>query len=61
MNERAEKKKQREEDERIADELRIDELLAKMHEGGGIQALTSEEQRFMKRVSAKLRQKRNSK
>jgi stage IV sporulation protein FB len=61
MNERAEKKKQREEDERIADELRIDELLAKMHESGGIQALTSEEQRFMKRVSAKLRQKRNSK
>ena len=36
-------------------------LLAKMHDGGGIQALTSEEQRFMKRVSAKLRQKRNSK
>lgn len=61
MNERAERKKQREEDERIADELRIDELLAKMHDGGGIQALTSEEQRFMKRVSAKLRQKRNSK
>jgi len=61
MNERAEKKKQREEDERLADEQRIDELLAKMHEGGGIQALSSEEQRFMKRVSAKLRQKRNSK
>ncbi|HQR05381.1 MAG TPA: hypothetical protein PLN21_01095 [Gemmatales bacterium] len=61
MNERAEKKKQKEEDERIADEQRVDELLAKMHEGGGIQALSSEEQRFMKRVSAKLRQKRNSK
>lgn len=61
MADRAEKKKQREDEERIADELRIDELLAKMHDGGGIQALTSEEQRFMKRVSAKLRQRRNSK
>lgn len=61
MADRAEKKKQREEDERLADEQRIDELLVKMHDGGGIQALTSEEQRFMKRVSAKLRQRRNSK
>lgn len=61
MAERAEKKRMREEEERLADEQRIDELLAKMHEGGGIQALTSEEQRFMKRVSAKLRQKRNTK
>lgn len=61
LAERAEKKKLREEEERIADEQRIDELLAKMHEQGGIQALSPEEQRFMKRVSAKLRQKRNSK
>lgn len=58
--ERAEKKRLREEEERIADEQRIDELLAKINEGG-IQTLTAEEQRFMKRVSAKLRQKRNSK
>lgn len=61
MTERAEKKKVREEEERLADDQRIDELLAKINDGGGIQALTSEEQRFMKRVSAKLRQKRNSK
>jgi stage IV sporulation protein FB len=61
MAERAEKKRVKEEEERLADEQRVDELLAKINHGGGIQALTSEEQRFMKRVSAKLRQKRNSK
>lgn len=58
--ERNERKRQREEEQRLADEQRVDELLAKMHEGGGIQALTPEEQRFMKRVSAKLRQRKKS-
>lgn len=61
MAERAEKKKQREEEEQLAEDQRIDELLAKINDGGGIQALTSEEQRFMRKASAKLRQKRNSK
>jgi stage IV sporulation protein FB len=56
--ERAEKKRQKEEAERIAEEARVDELLAKMHAGGGLQALTAEEQRFLKKVSAKFREKR---
>jgi Zn-dependent protease len=56
--ERAEKRRQREEAERIAEEARVDELLAKMHAGGGLQALTTEEQRFLKKVSAKFREKR---
>jgi Zn-dependent protease len=57
---RAERRRQREEEERIAEDQRMDTLLAKMAEGGGIQALSSEEQRFMKRVSARLRQKRRN-
>jgi hypothetical protein len=36
----------------------VDELLAKINEQGGIQALTAEEQRFMKKASAKLKQRR---
>jgi Zn-dependent protease len=60
MAERAERKRQRDEEERQAEEQRVDELLAKMHSGGGIQALSSEEQRFMKRVSAKLRQRKKT-
>jgi stage IV sporulation protein FB len=60
MAERAERKRQREEEERLADEARVDELLDKMREGGGLQALTSEEKRFMNQMSAKLRQRKRS-
>jgi stage IV sporulation protein FB len=60
LAERAERKRQREEDERLAEDKRVDDLLAKINAGGGIQALTPEEQRFMKRVSAKLRQRKKT-
>lgn len=58
MTERAERKKQREAEQQAAEDERVDELLAKINEQGGIQALTPEEQRFMKKASAKLKQKR---
>jgi stage IV sporulation protein FB len=58
MAERAERKRVREEEQQAADDQRVDELLAKINEQGGIQALTPEEQRFMKKASAKLKQKR---
>ena len=56
--ERAERRRLRDEAERQAEESRVDELLAKMHTGGGMQALSPEEQRFLKKVSAKFREKR---
>lgn len=56
---RAERRRQREEEERVAEDQRMDELLVKVKEGG-MSALTPEEQRFMKRVGEKLRQKRRN-
>jgi hypothetical protein len=56
---RAEARRQREEKERQEEERRVDELLAKVQQGG-MQSLTEEEQRFLKRVSAKLRNRDRS-
>jgi Zn-dependent protease len=54
LQKRAAKKMQRQQEEREAEERRLDELLDKLHrEGRG--ALTDEEQRFMKRVSDRYR------
>jgi stage IV sporulation protein FB len=51
---RAARKMQREQEEREAEERRLDELLDKLHRQGRA-ALTDEEQRFMKRVSDRYR------
>jgi Zn-dependent protease len=51
---RAAKKAQREQEQREADEKRMDELLQKV-QGQGLQALTDEERRFLQRVSARYR------
>jgi hypothetical protein len=51
---RAAKKAQREQEQREADEKRLDELLEKVQRQG-LQALTDEERRFMQRVSARYR------
>ena len=54
LQRRAARKMQREVEEREAEERRLDELLDKLHrQGRG--ALTDEEQRFMKRVSDRYR------
>lgn len=58
--ERAARKRLREEEERLADEARVDQLLDKMRDGGGLQALNAEEKRFMNRMSEKLRQRKRS-
>lgn len=58
MAERAERKKLREEEQQLADDQRFDDLLVKIKEGG-MQTLTSDEQKFLKRMSAKVREKRN--
>jgi Zn-dependent protease len=50
QQERAAKRMKREEDTRISEERRMDELLEKVQREG-ISALTDEERRFMKRVS----------
>lgn len=56
---RAERRAQQEEERRIADESRLDELLDKVQrEGKG--ALTDEELRFMQRVSDRYRNQRKS-
>jgi stage IV sporulation protein FB len=54
LKRRADRKRQRDEQERILEETRVDELLAKV-QSSGIQSLSDEEQRFLKRVSAKIR------
>jgi Zn-dependent protease len=54
LKRRADRKRQRDEQERILEETRVDELLAKV-QASGIQSLNEEEQRFLKRVSAKIR------
>jgi hypothetical protein len=51
---RAARKLQREQEERARDEARLDELLDKIHRLGQ-QSLTEEEQRFMRNVSDKKR------
>jgi hypothetical protein len=51
---RAQRKKQRQLEQKIADERRMDQLLEKVQRDG-LQSLTDEERRFMKRVSDKYR------
>jgi Zn-dependent protease len=59
MQRRAERRKQREEQERLHDETRLDQLLEKVRQEG-MQALSDEERRFLNRVSAKLRNRNQS-
>jgi Zn-dependent protease len=54
MQRRAQKKLQRETEQREAEERRMDELLEKVQREG-LQSLTDEERRFLTRVSAKYR------
>jgi hypothetical protein len=54
LQKRASRRLQREIEQREAEERRMDELLDKLHREGR-QALTDEEQRFMKRVSDRYR------
>lgn len=56
IQKRAARRIQREQEVRVAEERRLDELLDKVHRQGR-QALTEEEQRFMKRVSDRYRQR----
>jgi Zn-dependent protease len=58
LQRRAAKKLQREQEQREADERRMDELLEKIQREGK-QALTEEETRFLKRVSDKYRRNRH--
>ena len=57
LQRRAARRLQRQMEERDAEERRMDELLQKLHREGR-QALTEEEQRFMKRVSDRYRNNR---
>jgi stage IV sporulation protein FB len=57
LQKRAQKRLQREIEQRESDEKRMDELLQKLHKEGR-NALTDEEQRFMKRVSDRYRNNR---
>ncbi|HEY1375473.1 MAG TPA: site-2 protease family protein [Gemmataceae bacterium] len=54
MQQRAARKARREQEQREAEERRMDELLAKVQQEG-IQSLTDEERRFLTRVSARYR------
>jgi hypothetical protein len=54
LDERARRKRQRQEEKQEAEERRMDELLEKVQREG-LQALSDEERRFMKRVSDKYR------
>jgi hypothetical protein len=47
-------KRQLEEERRASEERRVDELLAKVQQGG-LNSLTDEERRFLTRVSARYR------
>ena len=55
LQQKAERKRLREDQQRQEEERRVDELLAKVQQGGGMNALTEEEKRFLIRVSAKMR------
>ncbi len=57
LQKRAARKLQRQQEQRDAEERRMDELLEKLHREGR-QALTDEEQRFMKRVSDRYKNRR---
>jgi Zn-dependent protease len=57
LQRRAERKRLREEAERVAEEGRLDELLDKVHRLGQA-SLTDEERRFMKRVSDRYKNRR---
>jgi Zn-dependent protease len=59
LNNYAEKKRQREEQQRQLDEQRIDDLLAKVAQSG-LDSLTSEERRFLTRQSARYRNRHKS-
>ncbi len=59
LERRAARKRQREEETRVADERRMDELLDKIQRQGK-DALTDEERRFMTRVSARYRNRHQS-
>lgn len=59
LERRAALKRQREEERRLAEERRVDELLEKVQRQG-MQALTDEERRFLNRVSAKYRNRHQS-
>lgn len=54
---RSDLRRQRREAQEAAEESRLDEILAKLHTSGR-SALTDEEQRFLDRVSAKIRNRR---
>lgn len=56
---RAAKRRLREEEQEAAEQARVDQLLIKVQEQG-LQSLTGEERRFLNRVSAKLRHKKES-
>ena len=56
---RAIRKRQREERQRLADERRVDDLLAKVQRGG-LESLTEEERRFLTRVSSQYRNRGKS-
>ncbi len=56
---RAERRRLRAEEEEAAEQTRVDQLLVKVQEQG-LQSLTNEERRFLNRVSAKLRQKKET-
>jgi Zn-dependent protease len=58
LQRRAERRRQKEEEERLAEEQRLDEILAKLQQHGK-DALTPEERRFLERVSARYRSNRN--
>src|SRR5262249_40696214 len=55
LQQKAKRKRLREDQQRQEEERRVDELLAKVQQGGGMNALTEEEKRFLIRVSAKMR------
>ncbi|MCS6977599.1 MAG: hypothetical protein NZM31_11405 [Gemmatales bacterium] len=58
LQRRAERRRQKEEEQRLAEEQRLDELLAKVQRHGK-DALTPEELRFLERVSARYRSQRH--
>jgi Zn-dependent protease len=59
LQRRAERRRARAEAQRAEEERRVDELLDKVQRSG-MQSLTDEEQRFLKRVSAKYRHRNES-
>jgi stage IV sporulation protein FB len=56
LQRRAERKRQLEQDQQIAEEQRMDDLLDKIHRHGK-ESLTDEEHRFLKRVASRHRRK----